>query len=156
MAARQDSSTSAGRDAAGVRLLTCKGIDSVHGAKSGDRRGRGQSSVVARDAPAVRTEAERTWGKTMALTEFQKTLTAYLRCLPFSDCRRFLGVLCAEARRFLAPLRAAVNAKTGALIAAPSALIAAPSALIAAPSMLLSEEGILAPAIRKKLSAAAF
>jgi hypothetical protein len=75
-------------------------------------------------------------GETMALTELQKALTAYLRC------RRFLGVLCAEARRFLAPLRAAVNAKTGALIAAPS--------------MLLSEEGILAPAIRKKPSAAAF
>ena len=67
----------------------------------------------------------------MALTKFQKALTAYLRYLPLSDCRRFLGVLCAEARRFLAPLRA--DAKTGAVV------------VIAPPSMLLSEEGILAP-----------
>jgi hypothetical protein len=80
----------------------------------------------------------------MALTELRKALTAYLRCLPLSDCRRFLGALCAEARRFLAPLLAAVDAKTGAVV------------VIAPPSMLLSEEGILAPANRKKPRAAAF
>ena len=90
----------------------------------------------------------------MALTELQKALTAYLRCLPLSDCRRFLGVLCAEARRFLAPLRAAVDAKTGAVV-----VIAPPSMLLSEEGImapLLSEEGILAPAKRKKPSAAAF
>jgi hypothetical protein len=90
----------------------------------------------------------------MALTEFQKALTAYLRCLPLSDRRRFLGVLCAEARRLLAPLRAAVDAKTGAVV-----VIAPPSILLSEEGILaplLSEEGILAPANRKKPRAAAF
>jgi hypothetical protein len=88
----------------------------------------------------------------MALTKFQKALTAYLRCLPLSDCRRFLGVLCAEARRFLAPLRA--DAKTGAVV-----VITPPSMLLSEEGILaplLSEKGILAPANRKKPRAAAF